>query len=116
MTFKRPRKSGLPRPFDTVLNNLEKLATEKSKSHSKLKIHVSFVATNKTFRESDWVKCFETLRDIGVELVNVRQELTKPENYVPNLEQHVSVIQRSIVGISDQRDRRFRLKAIADFG
>lgn len=60
----------------TVLENIKSVARYRKNHDAKLRIAVTFVATESTYDKAEWEDCFRRLRDAGVAEVRVRDDLT----------------------------------------
>ena len=78
--------------YSTVLENLEAIIKQREKNKSDLKIFVTFVATPKTFNETNWLSTFRRLENLGVNFIFVRQDLCKTYGVVDNLENWINSI------------------------
>ncbi|MBN1654519.1 MAG: radical SAM protein [Deltaproteobacteria bacterium] len=97
-TFKRPG-AGIRYGYQRVLANLERVADLKARRATMLIISVSFVATSATFEDTAWKRCFEQLRDLGVALITVRQDLSGVFGEIYRLKERIDSIAEHVPGV-----------------
>ncbi len=74
--IKHPSSQFASRAYSTVLNNIKAVTRYRKQLNSKLRIAVTFVATELTYDKVQWEDCFRQLSDAGVTEVRVRDDLT----------------------------------------
>jgi hypothetical protein len=109
--FKLPEGSPPRKPYTELLQCLTTISDYRRRFKSSLHVQVSFVATQQTFREDDWLRCLHDLTAAGVDMAVVRSDYTGRYPAVPELQEMIQHARTEASGIKIRDQTRAELLA-----